>query len=194
MKIRTAEIEDAEQLLEIYAPYVKETAITFEYEVPSLDEFMERISNISVKYPYLVIEQDGEILGYAYAGMFHERKAYDWAVEVSIYLKKDKRGNGLGKKLYDMLERVLKEQNILNVNACIAYTEHEDKYLTNGSEKFHEHMGYRLVGKFTKCGYKFDRWYDMIWMEKHIGEHLNNQPPVKLFSEIKEEIKIKYGI
>ena len=182
--IRIATIEDAKALLEIYAPYVKNTAITFEYEVPSEDEFKKRIENTLNKYPYLVAENQGEIVGYAYASAFHSRAAYQWDVETSIYIKQDQRNSGVGKALYLELERLLKLQNILNLNACIAYPETEDEYLTKNSVEFHEHLGYQMVGEFHKCGYKFDRWYNMVWMKKHIGEHLEKPLSVISFKEI----------
>ncbi len=170
--IRMAKASDAEALLDIYAPYVLHTAITFEYEVPSVEEFRQRIARTLERYPYLVAELGGKQVGYAYASPFHERRAYDWAVETSIYMAQDKKGCGYGKILYLALEDILKRQNILNLNACIAYTDEPDEHLTNDSMCFHEHLGYRLVGRFHQCGYKFDHWYDMIWMEKLIGEHL----------------------
>ena len=186
IRIRAASIQDAAAILRIYAPYIEKTAVTFEYEVPSAEEFAERIEKTLQKYPYLVAEADGEIVGYAYAGAFYERAAYDWAVETSIYVDMDKKKMGIGGRMYDALELVLKEQGILNLNACIAYPAEEDEYLTRGSAAFHEKRGYRMVGRFCKCGYKFHRWYDMVWMEKHIGEHKEMQPPVKTFGEIRE--------
>ena len=84
---------------------------------------------------------------------------------------KDYKRSGCGKLLYQALEKILKKQHISNLYACIAYTEHEDEHLTNDSMHFHEHLGYELVGTFKQCGYKFNKWYDMIWMEKMIGEH-----------------------
>ena len=188
-KIRVAKPEDAEKLLEIYAPYVTDTAITFEYEVPTEEEFRGRIEHVLEKYPYLVAEADGEIVGYAYAGAFKERAAYDWAVETSIYLRTDRKKKGIGRKLYEALERALAMQNILNVNACITYMEKEDEYVTKNSAQFHEHMGYRLVGEFRECGYKFERWYDMIWMEKHLGEHAAHPGSVKSFSAIRKQFE-----
>ncbi len=188
IKIRTARLEDAEELLKIYAPYVENTAITFEYEVPSVEEFAGRIKSVLEKYPYLVAEYEGEILGYAYVSPFKERAAYDWAVETSIYVKMNKKRMGIGKKLYNELEKILKAQGILNLNACIGYPEKEDEYLTKDSVAFHEKLGYSLVGQFHKCGYKFNRWYDMVWMEKHIGKHLENQCSVKLIKDIEEGI------
>ena len=188
--IRCVKIQDCEELLSIYAPYVLNTAITFEYEVPSKEEFTERIKNISKKYPYLVAEFNGKIAGYAYAGCFKDRSAYDWAVETTIYIDANYKKSGIGKKLYSTLENELKRQNVVNLNACIAYTENENEHLTNDSCHFHEHMGYRLVGRFTKCGYKFNEWYDMIWMEKIIGEHNKNQEPFIPYEKLKvnEEI------
>lgn len=194
MKIRIATAEDAKELLEIYAPYVEKTAITFEYEVPSVEGFRERILHVLKKYPYIVAESDGQILGYAYAGVFKERAAYGWSVETTIYVRENQKGKGVGRRLYEALEWILAMQNILNLNACIACTKSEDEYLTNSSVQFHEHMGYRLVGEFRKCGYKFGRWYDMVWMEKHIGDHKENPEEVKTFAEVKEELAIKYGI
>ena len=175
VKIRTATEKDAEALLEIYEPYVRETAITFEYEVPSVAEFRSRIRNTLLKYPYLVAEQNGEILGYAYAGPFHDRPAYDWAVETSIYVDCDRKHMGIGKKLHNALEEELKERGFLNMNACIAYPETKDEHLDKNSAEFHAHLGYRMVGEFHKCGYKFNRWYNMVWMEKLIGEHTTEQ-------------------
>lgn len=189
LQIRTVTEQDARELLAIYAPYVENTAITFEYEVPSVEEFKGRIRRIQERYPYLAAEADGEIAGYAYVSAFHERAAYDWAVETSIYIKADKKGMGIGKKLYQVLERILQEQGILNLNACIAYPGNgEDEHLTRDSVKFHEHLGYRLAGEFHQCGFKFNKWYNMIWMEKHIGIHMENQPPVKRFEEVKDKI------
>lgn len=182
--IRIATEEDAKELLAIYEGYVRNTAITFEYEVPSEEEFRGRIRHTLEKYPYLAAEEDGKIVGYAYAGPFHERAAYDWAVETSIYVAADCRQHGVGRKLYEVLEENLKKQGILNVNACIAYPRVEDEYLTKDSVKFHEKLGYQMVGTFHECGYKFNRWYDMVWMEKFIGEHRKNQPGMIPFSEI----------
>ena len=152
MMIRIATEDDTERLLEIYAYYVENTAITFEYEVPSAQEFRERIRRTLGKYPYLVSEQDGTIMGYVYAGAFKERSAYAWAVETTIYIDKDARREGLGKELYQALEKALALQNIINLNACIGCPIIEDEYLTRNSVHYHEHLGYRLVGEFFKCG------------------------------------------
>lgn len=177
--IRMAVPADAQALLDIYTPYVENTAITFEYDVPSVEEFTSRIEHTLKKYPYLVAEENGKILGYAYASPFHDRPAYDWAVETSIYVDQKIKHRGIGRKLHDALENALRDQGILNMNACIAYPPEEDEHLDKNSVEFHAHMGYRLVGEFYKCGYKFNRWYNMVWMEKLIGEHLSDQKPPK---------------
>ena len=171
LEIRRAELKDAEALLSIYAPYVEQTAITFEYDVPTIEEFRERIVHITKKYPWLVSIVDDRVVGYAYAGAFKERAAYQWAVETSIYVDKKERGKGIGRLLHDSLEIALQEQGILNLNACISYLEQEDEYLTLDSIYFHQRLGYTQVAHFHKCGKKFGRWYDMIWMEKLIGPH-----------------------
>ena len=171
MRIREAKTEDAAALLEIYAYYVKNTAITFETEVPALEEFRDRMENTLRNYPYLVVEDEGTIRGYAYAGPFVGRAAYKHSSEVTIYLEHGSKGRGYGRALYGQLERRLKEQGIRNLYACIGDPVREDEYLTRNSEEFHRHLGYTKVGEFHQCGYKFQRWYNMIWMEKIIGEH-----------------------
>lgn len=179
MTIERVTEQDGLELLEIYGPYVQETAISFEYQVPTEEEFRQRIRSISAKYPYIKAVENGRILGYAYAGAFKQRSAYDWAVETTIYVRKDCRKLGVGRLLYEKLEQSLKQMGICNLNACIACTEKPDAHLNNDSMRFHEKMGYTPVGIFHRCGYKFDSWYDMIWMEKLIAPHQQNQPPVR---------------
>ena len=171
LTIRSAVPEDAARLREIYAHYVENTAVSFEYEVPSPDEFRGRIENTLKRYPYLVLEEDGVIQGYTYAGVFKDRAAYDRSCEVTIYLDPAAKSRGFGRRLYEALEEALKAQGILNLYACIGDPVTEDAYLTKNSERFHQHLGYKKVGEFHRCGYKFGRWYNMIWMEKIIGEH-----------------------
>ena len=171
LTIRSAVPEDAARLREIYAYYVENTAISFEYEVPSLEEFRGRIENTLKKYPYLVLEEDGIVQGYTYAGVFKARAAYDRSCEVTVYLAPAAKGRGFGRRLYAALEEALKARGILNLYACIGDPLTEDEYLTKNSERFHQHLGYTKVGEFHRCGYKFGRWYNMIWMEKIIGEH-----------------------
>lgn len=163
--IREAKIEDAKTLLEIYQPYVEHTEISFEYEVPSVEEFQTRIANTLKNYPYYVAENaQGEIVGYAYASAFKTRKAYSWSAETSIYVKDNQHGTGVGKMLYEALEQTLIAQNVCTVCACIAYPHPQ-------SERFHEKMGYQLVAHFHNAGYKHDKWVDMIWMEKPLRKY-----------------------
>lgn len=179
IKISKVTIDDAPELLRIYAPYVKNTAISFEYDVPSKEEFKSRITDISSKYPYLKATVDGKVVGYAYANTFKSRAAYDWSVETTIYLDQDFRRMGIGRILYEMLEKELKDIGILNMNACIASPVGPSKYLSPDSIDFHLRMGFKEVGTFHKSGFKFGEWFDMMWMEKMIGEHTSS--PKKIF-------------
>lgn len=176
--IRDAKLEDAAVLTEIYDYYVKNTAISFEVTTPSVEEFQDRMKDIGSRYPYLVIEKDGVIEGYAYAHAFVGREAYAWSCEMTIYLRHDARGGGLGRKLYEALEDRLKVMGITNLYACIGVPDKDDEYLTTNSEDFHAHLGYKTVGVFRNCGRKFDRWYSMIWMEKIIASHDDHPRPV----------------
>ena len=188
IEIRYAKLEDATRLVEIYRYYVEKTAITFEYKVPSIEEFQQRMIHVMEKYPYLVAKVDDQIVGYAYASTFNVRMAYDWCAETSIYIDHMLRKCGVGKRLYQALEKALKAQNITNLNACIASPIENDEYLDTNSIDYHHHLGYQMVGEFHQCGYKFKRWYNMVWMEKMIGEHKSLQPEVKLFPEIQDKI------
>ena len=138
---------------------------------------------VMARYPYLVAEQDGVVQGYAYAGAFHERAAYDWCCELTVYVAHDARRCGMGRRLYGALEQALREMGVCNLYACIAYPEREDEYLTRNSVEFHGHLGFRQVGLFRECGYKFGRWYHMGWMEKIIGVHRAEQPPVRPYRQ-----------
>lgn len=184
-EIRPATADDAEAMLAIYIPYVEETAITFEIEAPTPADFHARVERTTAKYPWLVAEDAQGIIGYAYAGPFKGRAAYDWSVETSIYLRRDIRGRGIGRALYVALEDALARMGIRNLNACIACTEREDDpYLTNGSVRFHQKLGYSTVGVFHDCGFKLGRWYSMLWMEKMVGPHDAAPDPVIPFPQL----------
>lgn len=172
--IRNATPQDAEKLVEIYAPYVEQTAITFEYEVPSVEEFRKRMESVLEKYPYLIAEIDDEIAGFIYANTFKSRPAYSRTVEISIYVKMEKRKMGIGKALYEEMEKRLKQQGILNMNACTTWSDTPNQYLTHNSPEFHRHMGFQPCAHFHKCGYKFGHWFDILWFEKMLGEHEEN--------------------
>lgn len=184
LTFRNATLADAARILEIYRYYVEKTAISFEWTVPSLAEFQQRMQKTMQKYPYIVAVTDGKIIGYSYVSSFIGREAYDWSVEMTIYLDAKVLHHGAGKKLYRVMEVILKHMNILNLNACIGYPKNEDEYLTQNSAGFHRHLGYHLVGTFHNSGYKFGRWYDMIWMEKMLGEHPAQPKPVINYHDI----------
>ncbi len=166
--IRDVKEEDAKRLAEIYSYYVLNTAVSFEYNAPSEEEFKERIINTTKKYPYLVCEKDGKVVGYAYAGAYSAREAYSWTATTSIYIDKDFRRQGIGSKLYYELEERLKELGIINILAGVAYTETEDEYLTHDSYKYHLKEGFKKVAHIETVGKKFDLWYDLIWLQKKV--------------------------
>lgn len=182
--VRVATVEDTEAILNIYAPYVESSAITFEYDVPSIDEFQKRITTTLQRYPYLVAMQNNTICGYAYASPYKTRAAYDWSVETTIYLAPNSKGSGIGRLLYTKLEQLLKAQNVVNLNACI--TPASAPYVDATSELFHAKLGYNKVAHFTRCGYKFQRWFDVIWMEKFINDHAKKPAPFIPFSQLLE--------
>ena len=169
LSIRNATLEDAPRLVEIYSYYVEETAISFECDTPTVEEFQRRMIRSQKHYPYLVAEIGGEIVGYAYAKSFIEREAYKFSVELTIYIDKNFRKQGIGGALYRQLEKNLRDAGKKNLYACVGYPEIEDEYLTLNSVKFHDHFGFKICGKFTNCCYKLNRHYSMVWMEKIIG-------------------------
>jgi len=188
IKIRMATVADVHGILEIYKYYVKNTTLTFEYEVPSEEEFRNRISNTLKRYPYLVAEYNGEIVGYAYAGVFHTRAAYAWNAEMTIYLKHNVRRNGIGKLLYSKLEEILKAQGVVKTIALI--TMPTDEYSDFNSMQFHQSMGYKKSGQIDNCGYKFGRWYSLLYMDKQIGTPETEMGAVRTVDEVREEFRL----
>ena len=170
-KIRFANSGDAQAILNIYAPYIEKTAITFEYEVPSLAEFSARIEEIQKKYPWIVYEEDGKILGYAYGGPEYTRAAYQWTVETSVYLAEEARGKGIGTALYEKILDILKKQNF-----CLCYVLINDD--NEASVKMHEKFGFRTIGLRKNCGYKFEKWHSVVIMEKQLNEFAVPPKPV----------------
>lgn len=166
--IRDVRPEDAARLSEIYSYYVLNTAVSFEYEAPTAEEFKERITNTVKKYPYLVCEKDGRVVGYVYASAYSVREAYSWTVSTSIYVDRECRRQGIGSRLYAELEKRLRTMGIVNMLAGTAYSEKEDEYLTHDSYKFHTREGYTEAAHFKTIGKKFDRWYDLVWMQKKL--------------------------
>lgn len=175
-KIRLAKPEDAKAILNIYAPYIEKTAITFEYKVPSLKEFSERIAKIQEKYPWIVYEENEEILGYAYGGPEYTRDAYQWTVETSVYVAEKAKGKGIGTALYEKLLDILAKQNF-----CVCYVLINDD--NEASVKMHEKYGFKQNGFRKNCGYKFEKWHSVVFMEKQLNEF---SIPPKAIIPIKE--------
>ena len=159
MPIRFAKESDIPQILEIYRPYVEKTTVTFEYDTPTLEGFTGRFREITECFPFLVWEEDGRILGYAYACLPFSREAYRWIAEPSIYLEQQVRGRGIGRKLYTALEEILK---LLGYRLSYALITSENE----ASLRFHEALGYRVLAHFPGCAYKHGRQLGVTWMEK----------------------------
>ena len=159
--IRIATESDIPAMLEIYGPYVENTAWSFEYDVPCRREFMQRFYTFTAQFPWLVWEEDGRVLGYAYGSPPFERAAYRWCAEPSIYLHPDARGRGIGKKLYTALEWILKAQGYQILYALITQE-------NAASIRFHEKMGYAQLAVLPDCGFKHGAWHSLVWMEKRL--------------------------
>ena len=159
--IRPATEKDVPEILEIYAPYVENTTVSFEYDVPCRRSFLQRFYDITAQYPWLVWEEDGRILGYAYASAPYSRAAFAWCAEPSIYLREEAKGRGIGKKLYTVLEKLLDLQGYHMLYALITAE-------NTASIRFHEKNGYKFSVEFPNCGYKFGRWLGLVWMEKRL--------------------------
>lgn len=161
--IEFATTKDASALLEIYRPYVEQTPISFEYTVPSLEEFTERIENITTKYPYLIYKVEEEIVGYAYASTFKTRSAFQWDVEASIYLKEEAHHTGAAHKLYLALLQILELQGFYNVYSYITIPNEK-------SVRFHEKHGFTSTAVYKNTGFKQNVWYDLLCMTKVLRE------------------------
>lgn len=180
IQIRTAQPSDAAALRALYAPYVEQTAITFEYEVPSEEEFATRIRTLRTVYPYLVAVVDDQIVGFAYGAPFRGRAAYQWDAELSIYLSPGFQGQRLGTRLYRALLALLARQNVVTAYACIT--------VPGGSIAFHESLGFQKIGLFPRSGWKFESWHDVVWMEQSLRQRVTAPEPLIRFSELSEEV------
>ena len=177
IEIRMATTSDANQLVELYRPYVEHTTITFEYETPTQQEFESRIIAIKEMFPYLVCVKNDKIIAYAYASYAKSRAAYGWNAELSIYIDKQCHGIGVGKSLYTALIAMLKLQGFVNLYAVITHP-------NENSEAFHRFFGFNECGMFRKTGFKFGRWIDVVEMEKRIGEYSSEPPKPIPFMEL----------
>ena len=181
MSIRTAKEADIPQILAIYGPYVTDTTVSFEYDVPTLESFTERFRGITAQFPWLVWEEDGAILGYAYASAPFSRAAYCWCAEPSIYLCPEAKGRGIGRALYTALEQILRLQGY-QVSYAIITSENRD------SIAFHRAMGYTHLADFPQCGFKHGRWQGITWMEKRLNPvEIPSNAPVKSSCFVKDD-------
>ena len=159
--IRIAIETDVPEILSIYAPYILNTTVTFEYTVPTEAEFLARFRTITARFPWLVWEEEGRILGYAYASAPFERAAFGWCAEPSVYLRSEARGRGIGGRLYAVLEEILRQQGFQLSLAIIT-----DENIS--SIRFHQRCGYTENTVMHSCGFKFGRWLGVMWMEKRL--------------------------
>ena len=159
--IRPAAEKDVPEILEIYAPYVENTTVSFEYDVPCRKSFLQRFYDITARFPWLVWEEDGVILGYAYASHPYTRAAYSWCAEPTVYLRPEAQGKGIAAGLYRKLEELLLQQGYQVLYALV--TEENVR-----SVRFHEKQGYEIRAHFPDCGFKFGRWLGLYWLEKRI--------------------------
>lgn len=162
MSIRQATVQDIPRILEIYGPYVENTAISFEYTVPTLEEFTQRFLKITAHFPWLVWEEEGIVLGYTYGSRPFERAAYQWSASASIYLCPEAQSRGIGRKLYSALEKLLQQQGYRKVYAVVTTA-------NEASFAFHKAVGFRQVAAMPECAFKFGKWYGTIWMEKELN-------------------------
>jgi L-amino acid N-acyltransferase YncA len=194
MNIRLAQPGDAVGILSIYGPYIEKTSLTFETEIPGVEEFETRITTYLQNWPWLVCEKDGEITGYAYASRYRERTAYQWSVECSVYIHDDHHRTGIAKALYSALFDILRKQGYRNVYAVINLPNDQ-------SVAFHEHCGFRYFATYEQVGYKLGKWKNVGWWRLVLNEFgdepeapikfpdLNKEFLPKLFEEKGKEIK-----
>lgn len=154
---------DAARILGVYRPYIEQTAITFDWDVPSEADFARRVRGIADAFPVLLLEVDGELAGFAYAHGMSDKAAFDWNAELTVYMDMSRRGLGLGRPLYALLIRLLERQGYVNLYAVITGSNAE-------SIEMHERMGFVLDAVHARTGYKFGAWHDTVWMRKRLRE------------------------
>lgn len=167
--IRLATPDDAQGMLEIYAPYITDTSFTFESEVPTTEAFARRIASYLRHWPWLVYEVDGKVAGYAYGSRYRERVGYQWCVECSVYVHDDYHRRGIAKALYAALFRILKLQGYFNVYAVINLP-------NDRSVQLHEACGFRWFANYEKVGYKLGKWKTVGWWQLTLNDYIDNPP------------------
>jgi L-amino acid N-acyltransferase YncA len=169
-RIRDAQLGDAGGVHEIYTPFVESTSISFETALPSVDEIARRIASTRARYPWLVAEADGRLLGYAYGSVFNDRAAYLWSVQTSVYVASDAHRRGVGRGLYDALLARVRSLGYVNAYAGITLP-------NDASVGLHEAVGFRRVGVFPAAGFKFGAWHDVGWWWLPLVEPRPGTPP-----------------
>lgn len=183
-KIRLAIESDVESILEVYTPFITDTVITFEYKVPTVKEFGQRMAEIQQRYPWFVCEVNNNIVGYAYASRFNEREAYDWSADFSIYIRPEFHRRNIGKALYYTLFETLKLQGYYNAYAGVTLPNIK-------SEGLHESFGFKSAGVYHNVGYKLGSWHDVKWYELKINEHIREPLKPKNINEISSSVELK---
>lgn len=178
-QIRLATAADIEAIRSIYAPYVEQTTFTFEYEVPTCEEFARRMKDLSA-YPWLVYEKEGRVVGYAYGSPFNERAAYGWTADLSVYLEMGQQGGGMGRKLYQCLMRLLQLQGVRNVYGIVTDP-------NPVSFRFHQKLGFEQKGHFEHIGFKHGRWLNVDFMSKDIAPAASAPAPVVPFFQLEKK-------
>ena len=171
--IRIAKEKDCSGILEIYSPYILNTAISFENTIPSLEKFVDRFRDITISHPWIVFEKNRELLGYAYASAHRSRSAYDWSCEVSVYVKETNQGRGIGFELYGALFRLLKEQGFRNLLAGVTQP-------NEASNRLHKKLGFQETGTYKNIGYKFAKWHDVKWFQLEINSDDTSKKPIPI--------------
>lgn len=182
--IRLITESDADQVLEIYKPYILETIITFEYDVPTSEEFLRRVKTITSEYPWLVCLLGDKIVGYAYATKHRERTAYQWSVDAAVYLSPAVHRKGIARILYESLFSILRLQGYFNVYAGISLPNEK-------SVGFHKAMGYEEIGIYKNTGYKHGNWHDTAWFQIHLTAHMGNPSVPGKISELIETSSVR---
>ncbi len=176
MRIRFAQEKDAAALLEIYKQYI-DTTITFEYELPSKEEFRRRIREYSKEYPYFICTEHGKCVGYVYAHRAQERAAFQWNAELSVYLDKNYHDKGVGSILYEMMFEILAKQGVKTVYGLVTTPNPK-------SVKLHERTGFQLAGTYHNTGFKANQWCDLLLYEKRIGAYVDKPTPMIPLSQM----------
>src|SRR5580693_5182462 len=177
--IRLITVSDASEVLGIYKPYVLDSIISFEYEAPTLEEFLQRVKAVTSEYPWLVCLMGDKIVGYAYASKHRDRTAYQWSVDSAIYLSPAVQRKGIARILYESLFSILRLQGYFNVYAGISLPNEK-------SVGFHEKIGFEEIGIYKKTGFKHGSWHNTAWYQLHLTDHKENPPIPKKISEVME--------